>query len=324
MSQESITCLSQRERYLIEIKLNAKEKIYQIARDLNRNPSTIYREIKRSGLTLNNYNSLQAENEYSKRRLKKKKKLKENRLFNKNPNLFKKILKDLKQKYSPIVIANTTLKNKVSYGTIYNHLYYLAKLGGKEYLYLYNKHRKRKKHTKHCKTLIPNRVSIHERDEIVETKKRFGDFELDLIKLPKGYLISIVDRKTRRGLIEKVTSKKAEKVSHKVIKMLSKYKGKIKTITTDNGLEFAKHEKIAKQLNCKIYFCDPYCSSQKGAIENFNKMVRKYLSKEISYKQLTKLKLKQIIDSINNYPRAILNFKSANEVFNKSFVATTF
>ena len=181
MSQKGITYLDQKERNLIEDKLKAKENVKQIAKSLGRNKSTIYREIKRSGLTLDTYNSLQAENEYSKRKLKKKKKLKENRLFNKHPSLFKKVLKDLKQKFSPLVIAKKFLKNKVSYGTIYNHLYYLADSGGEEYCYLYNKHKKRKKHRRNGKTLIPNRVSIHEREKIVEEKRRFGDFELDLI-----------------------------------------------------------------------------------------------------------------------------------------------
>lgn len=67
-----------------------------------------------------------------------------------------------------------------------------------------------------------------------------------------------------------------------------------------------------------------YCSSQKGTIENFNKMVRKYLSREITYKQITKLKLKQVLDKINNYHRPVLNFKSVNEVFRKNFIAATY
>ena len=71
MNQKSITYLDQKERNLIEDKLKAKENVKQIAKSLGRNKSTIYREIKRSGLTLDTYNSLQAENEYSKRKLKK-------------------------------------------------------------------------------------------------------------------------------------------------------------------------------------------------------------------------------------------------------------
>ena len=76
-------------------------------------------------------------------------------------------------------------------------------------------------------------------------------------------------------------------------------------------------------MNCKTYFCDSYYSSQKGAIENFNKQVRKYLPKGTNFKNITNDEIKNIINEINNYPRKILNFQSANEVFQTLLRATT-
>ena len=69
--------------------------------------------------------------------------------------------------------------------------------------------------------------------------------------------------------------------------MLSTHKEKVKSITTDNGLEFSKHEEIANGLNCKVYFCDPYSSWQKGMVENINKLVRKYLPKGWAFNKVS-------------------------------------
>ena len=126
-----------------------------------------------------------------------------------------------------------------------------------------------------------------------------------------------MDRTTRKGFIKKIFSKEAEETKNAIIQLLKKIKSKITSITFDNGLEFSKHEEVAKALNCKTYFCDPFNSSQKGAIENFNKMIRKYLPKGTNFKNICNHKIKFIENNINNYLRGVLNFQSANEVFEK-------
>ena len=128
-----------------------------------------------------------------------------------------------------------------------------------------------------------------------------------------------MDRATRKGFIKKIFSKESEEVKNAILKVLKKMKSKINSITFDNGLEFAKHEEVARSLNCKTYFCDPYCSSQKGAIENFNKMIRKYLPKRTNFKNISHGRIINIENNINNYPRAVLHFQSANEVFQKFY-----
>ena len=79
-----------------------------------------------------------------------------------------------------------------------------------------------------------------------------------------------------------------------VIRLLTPIKDKVKSITTDNGLEFYQHQKIADQLQVKVYFCDPYSSWQKGMVENVNKMVRKYLPKKQSHHNISHNKIKNI------------------------------
>ena len=151
-------------------------KISHIAKDLLRSSSTIYLEIAKSGQTSENYNSLIAENRFSERRITKKNKLKDNRILNKNKSLLDKIQNLLNQKYSPLVISKTLLKEeiKISYNTIYNYAYYLASLGKIEFSkLLYNKHKKRKKQgNNNKKGKIPNRVSIHERPKEVRSRRQ--------------------------------------------------------------------------------------------------------------------------------------------------------
>lgn len=323
-SRKGYKYLSQTDRIAIQAKLEEKKldskiTISTIAKGLNRSTSTIYNEITRSGFTQETYNSLIAENKYSERRVNKKNKLKGNRILNKEKSLLEKVINFLKKKYSPLNISKILLKEgiKISYNTIYNYAYYLASLGKIEFSkLLYNKHKKRKKQgNNNKKGKIPNRISIHERPKEVDEKKRFGDFEADLVCGGKTYLLTVVDRVTRKGFVKKLFSKEAEETKNAIIKILKKIKSKVKTITFDNGLEFAQHEEIAKELNCETYFCDPYCSSQKGAVENFNKMIRKFLPKGTNFKNIHYDKINSIVNTINNYPRKVLDFQSANDVF---------
>jgi IS30 family transposase len=89
----------------------------------------------------------------------------------------------------------------------------------------------------------------------------------------------------------------------------------VHTITADNGTEFADHENIAKLLKTKIFFTHPYSSLEKGLVENTNKLVRQYISKETNFNTVNEQKFKQIQYRINNRPREKLNFYSPKEIF---------
>ena len=81
----------------------------------------------------------------------------------------------------------------------------------------------------------------------------------------------------------KLPSKKPEDVEKAVVRLLLPFKKHVYTITTDNGIEFRNHKAICKVLDCTVYFADPYCSGQKGAIENMNKILREYFPKGIDF-----------------------------------------
>ena len=92
------------------------------------------------------------------------------------------------------------------------------------------------------------------------------------------------------------------------------------TITTDNGIEFRNHQQIAKKLNTTVYFTDPYCSWQKGGVENMNKLFRQYFPKGTDFNLVTQEELDQIQYKINRRPREKLNFSTPKTEFYKNFV----
>lgn len=156
---------------------------------------------------------------------------------------------------------------------------------------------------------IKDRVSIHERSKEA-SGKRFGDFEMDLIVDPaQNAILVLVEKSTNMLLMQKLPCGKQSKPLAKVVrKLLLPYKDSIKTITTDNGPEFAAHKDITKYLGVPVYFADPYCSWQKGAVENTNKLIRQYIPKKDSFDNYTDKRIMAIQKKLNERPREKLNF----------------
>ena len=100
----------------------------------------------------------------------------------------------------------------------------------------------------------------------------------------------------------------------KIIEVLSRYKDKVKTLTFDNGLEFAEHEAIAKALECSIYFANPYSSWQWGTNENTNGLFCQYFPKGY-FDTYSEIDVTYAIESLKNRPRKRLRFFTHNELF---------
>ena len=132
----------------------------------------------------------------------------------------------------------------------------------------------------------------------------------------KRLYLTIIERKTRFLIMERLTrGKSAEEVAKTVIRLLKPLKKHIKSITTDNGGEFAKHKLISKKLHTSVYFTDPYSSWQKGTVENTNKLIRQYIPKTMNINQLSYNKLLSIQYILNQRPRKSLLFKSPFALF---------
>ena len=167
---------------------------------------------------------------------------------------------------------------------------------------------------------IRNRVSIHERPAEADGT-RFGDWEMDLIvDRDSNAVLTLTERSTNFLLMEKLRhGKKAKPLAKAVWRLLLPYKGEaLKSITTDNGSEFAEHEWITRKLHVPIFFADSYCAWQKGAIENGNKLIRQYIPKGTDISTVTDGKIARIRKKINARPREKLNFLTPAECFFKN------
>ena len=184
------------------------------------------------------------------------------------------------------------------------------------------KYRRRKGHKRKAsgRTLIPNRISIHQRPAEADGS-RFGDWEMDLVigKGQKSAVLTMIERKTNMFLQSKLTSKKPDVVARAAWRLLLPYKANVLTITTDNGPEFMNHEWLARRIGATVYFADPFCSGQKGAVENANKLLRQYFPKGTDFREVEQAYLDRIQAKINRRPREKLKYSSPLEEFFKHF-----
>ena len=237
------------------------------------------------------------------------------------------IIEKIKAGWSPEQIAGYLKKEAqgksiISHETIYQFIY--SQEGRKIKLWKYLRHKKEsyrrswgiRKH----RTKIPDRVSIHQRPRVINDRARFGDYEADLMIFShtKKVLAVFVERRTRKVFAivnEDKSSRAMEMALHEMITSAGIYD--VKSITFDNGLENVCHEKVRNDYNnsFQTFFCDPYSSWQKGAVENMNKLLRQYLPRDIHPDQLTQDFVDFICQKLNNRPRKILNYKTPHNYF---------
>ena len=173
-------------------------------------------------------------------------------------------------------------------------------------------------------TNIANRTSIHDRPAEADGT-RFGDFEMDLIVDAYGHAILVLlERMTGFVMMEKLPyGKRAKPLAKTVVRLLYAYRKYLKTITTDNGSEFASHLDITAGLRMKglddvtVYFADSYCSWQKGAVENVNKLIRQYIPKKSNFNNIPNQYVKNVAKKLNLRPRKKLGFSNPKTEFFK-------
>ena len=206
---------------------------------------------------------------------------------------------------------------KISKYLIYEFIKYNKEvLGGKLYLYLRNKGIPRKHKNDASKVKIIGRVGIEQRPLIASQKVEYGHFEGDTIvsKNHNACVITLTEKKTLQEFIIPVMKMDSESVANAIIERLRSQNVQIKTLTVDNGVEFAKHALVAQELNCSVYFAKPYCSNDKALNENHNRLIRDFVPKGTDFKLIDINYWQEIQDILNNRPREILGFKTPNQM----------
>jgi transposase, IS30 family len=311
--------LTAADRGRIEILLQEHYTNKQIAIKLDRDASTIGREVKKGTDGWGNYQAWVAQAAYDNNRLRCMQLPKLDHPA--NFRLRSRIVDCLQKGWDPSMIsgrlAGEGFTLVVCAETIYAWIYSSAwAIAEKLYQYLRQGKKRRTKQTGRSThtSKIPNRVSIHERPEIVAQKTRVGDWEGDSVLYAHKHAINTVnERVSSLVAFTKLTRKTALLTAEAVI---TKLQGHIAhTITFDNGSEFTLHGLITESLGIKVYFADPYSSWQRGANENSNRQLRAYLPKRSDIRDLTQDDLDDIAWELNNKPRRRLNWHTPQEVY---------
>ena len=306
--------LTSEQRYTISVLLQNRTKQKEIAKAINVSPSTVSREIRRNSGVRGRYNweTAQANAVQTKRRKPG------------NHSIDKDVMEEAKhllvtEQWSPEQISGVLAKDGkyISHETIYRMIRKDKAEGGTLYKHCRHKLKRRARPVGGRRISIPNRTSISERPAEVDGK-RFGDFEMDTIvgRGNHGAIVTLIERSTNMLFMRKLKKgKNAKELARTVIHLLSPFKEHVKSITTDNGTEFACHEMIGKSLGVTIYFADPYASWQKGAIENANGLIRQYVPKTETFEHVSHQQITKYSKKINIRPRKKLEFKTPHECF---------
>lgn len=306
--------LTSEQRYTISVLLQNRTKQKEIAKAINVSPSTVSREVRRNSGVRGRYNWETAQANAVQTKRKKPG----------NRSIDKDVMEEGKhllvtEQWSPEQISGVLAKDGkyISHETIYRMIRKDKAEGGTLYKHCRHKLKRRARPVGDRRISIPNRTSISERPAEVDGK-RFGDFEMDTIvgRGNHGAIVTLIERSTSMLFMRKLKKgKNAKDLARTVIHLLSPFKEHVKSITTDNGTEFACHEMIGKSLGVTIYFADPYASWQKGAIENANGLIRQYVPKTETFEHVSHQQITKYSKKINIRPRKKLEFKTPHECF---------
>lgn len=290
-----------------------------IARALGRSPNTIAAELKRNSCVVGRYEASRAKQKayvrrkYAKYQGKKIQEQNELRSF---------IVLKLTEHWNPDEVAgylkaNPQLGMYASKTAIYE---WLRSPWGQQYCpLLHSKHynRKPRKQNTTTRSMIPDRVSIWERPLAALDRQQIGHAEYDSVVSSKrsgstAALAVVTERSTRLVRAQLVPSLKPGSYATAVIRLTRDLR--LRSLTTDNGIENRQHRFVTKKTGTPVFFTDPYSSWQKGGVENANKMLRRYFPKGTDFSTVTQTDVVNALTRINNKPRKILGYKSSLQV----------
>ena len=319
------------EREIISQML-AQGKSYQsISKVLNRNVSTISREISpfikhrrayRAYLSQSCAESLAGKHN-------------DKRKIDKQTDLWATLKEKLSLRWSPEQISNYLMEQnpndksrQLSHESIYTYLYVLSKGELKKELigYLRQKKRlrKRRKRQTEQRGIIPDMISIEQRPAQVADRSIPGHWEGDLIlgKRHKSALGTLVERTTRTVILVPLKAKDALSVRKAFAKEIKSLPQQMRlSLTYDRGKEMTQHKLFTKQTKMKVYFCHPHSPWERGTNENTNMLIRDFFPKGTDFNQLKPEEIKRVQHLLNERPRKTLNWKTPKEIFNQVIVA---
>ena len=308
--------------YMDRCEIKARGSIGQtqqeIAQKLKVSQSTISREIHRNG-GRRGYRSKQADRKACERWQSSPKAMKLTK------KLQKYIAGKLRLEWSPEQITGRLRREDrpcVSHERIYQLIGEDKRAGGDLWTHLRWSSKKRRKRygVRDRRGVIRHCRSIEKRGRKANRRKRVGDLERDLVigKRQQGALLTVIDRKSRMTFAVRVMSKSAREIHQATLQVLRPIRKIVRTVTNDNGKEFARHRRTEKRLKAKIYFTHPYSSYERGSNENTNGLLRQYFPKRrTDFTQVTQREVRRVLNRLNRRPRKCLGFRTPLEVLKK-------
>lgn len=314
MNKKSYAHITKTERQEIAILLEKRYSQRDIARVLNRNISSISREISHNSVK-GSYDPAKADHKaYVARKYSKYQGMK----IESRPELRAYVEARVAEDWSPEEVSGRIreIDRPIPYVSAKAIYKYIASVYGRRLeSHLAYKGRKKRSHPRPKVTQLKDRIFIDQRPNIVERRARFGDWEGDFIvsgRNGSGALLVLHERKARYAIIRKITVPSIELVHWYLTEMTG---GIImNTLTLDNDILFRKHEEMSRILGVPVYFCHPYHSWEKGGVENTNKLIRRYVRKGSDISRVSDERIQEIQDKLNARPRKCLAYRTPAEV----------
>lgn len=326
--------LSAHEREEIRVGIEVKESLSDIARRLERTPSTITREVKRNGGRLR-YCAVKSQRRSERLRSRPKA-----TTFQDNPELARHVEDRLRAKDSPTTIAielaraggigGATVSPETIYQGVYAHGTRGLTTGLGRHL-----HRKRGRRRQRCSPGEARKKAsplgtfnlIHLRPEVASARSDVGHFEGDLIigARNQSAIVTLVDRASRFNLIGVLAGDHgAANVLACCTQLLKRVPAELRrSLTWDQGREMACHKDLGAAVGIDVYFADPHSPWQRPSNEHFNGQLRRYVGKGTDLSVYSQEDLDLISHRINTMPRRIFQWASAEDRYNAAAVALT-
>lgn len=329
--------LTKTQRLQFEMLLKVKTPITEIAKILGVHNSTLYRERKRgeymrlNGSTweyVKSYSCDIAEEKYRNNLKEKGAQIKIGKDYEYANYLERRIVED---KLSPGAVLGEIKRNNIQFNTSIsiNTLYkyiergYFSRLDIK---HLPIKEKKKKSKRKVVIKRAPRGTSIEQRPKEIANRNTFGHWEMDCVcGSTLNTLLVLTERLTRKEIIIPMRNQKAESVI-RALNALEKIYGKkfkqiFRSITVDNGVEFSDYNGIMrsifnkKSVRTEVYYCHPYCSSERGTNERINREIRRLIPKGSDLSKYSASEIQKVEDWVNDYPRQVLGYATSRELF---------
>jgi len=309
--------LTQEERYRIGAERSIGSSMAQIARLLQRHPSTIGRELRRNRTRHDGaYRAEKAQSYATARRRRCR------RRAHFSARSMARVAGLLRRWWSPEQISGLLKKTgelSISVETIYRRIRWDKRVGGDLWrsTRIMSKYGRKRYRSHDSRGVLPGKRAIGERPAEVEARRNTGHWEGDTVMGSdmRHCVLTLVERKTGYAIIKKLKTRSKDEVTRAATQALARHSRSFKTITFDNGTEFHDYRLLEQRFPVKVYFATPYHSWERGSNENFNGLLRQYLPKGRCMSTVTQKHCDHIANDLNNRPRKRHKFNTPDQLY---------